>query len=50
MDWGTAMGVITAILLVAYLAVLAWVFNRARKPHFDEAARLPLLDGDGDRS
>jgi cytochrome c oxidase cbb3-type subunit 4 len=48
MDWGTVMGVITAILLVAYLGVLAWVYNRARKPQFDEAARLPLLYDEGD--
>lgn len=48
MDWGTVMGVITAILLVAYLAVLVWVFNRARKPHFDEASRIPLLHERGD--
>jgi cytochrome c oxidase cbb3-type subunit 4 len=48
MDWGTAMGVITAVLLVAYLGVIVWAYSNERRRAFDEAARLPLLD-DGER-
>jgi len=48
MDWGIAMGVITAILLVAFLGIVAWAWSRKRKAAFEEAARYPLFD-EGDR-
>jgi cytochrome c oxidase cbb3-type subunit 4 len=44
MDWGTAMGVITAVLLIAFLGVVAWAYSKKRRRAFDEAARLPLQD------
>ena len=44
MDWGTAMGVITAVLLVAFLGVVVWAYSKKRRRAFDEAARLPLQD------
>ncbi len=44
MDWGTAMGVITAVLLAAFLGVVVWAYSKKRRRAFDEAARLPLLD------
>lgn len=44
MDWGTAMGVITAVLLAAFLGVVAWAYSKKRRRAFDEAARLPLQD------
>jgi cytochrome c oxidase cbb3-type subunit 4 len=48
MDWGFVMGVVTAVLLVAYIGIVIWAFQRKRKAAFDEAARYPLLDdGDG---
>jgi cytochrome c oxidase cbb3-type subunit 4 len=47
-DEGTAAGVVTAILLVAFLAVVAWAWSRKRKKDFDAASKLPLeRDGDG---
>jgi len=48
MDWGTAMGVITAVLLIAFLGVVVWAYSKKRRRAFDEAARLPLQDdGEG---
>lgn len=47
MDAGTAAGVVTAILLVAFLAIVAWAYSRKRKKDFDAAARQPL-ERDGD--
>jgi cytochrome c oxidase cbb3-type subunit 4 len=47
-DEGTASGVVTAILLVAFLAIVAWAWSRKRKKDFDAAARLPL-ERDGER-
>jgi cytochrome c oxidase cbb3-type subunit 4 len=44
MDWGIVMGVITAILLVAYLGIVVWAYHRDRKELFDEAARYPFFD------
>jgi cytochrome c oxidase cbb3-type subunit IV len=47
MDAGTASGVVTAILLVAFLAIVAWAYSKKRKKDFDAAAKLPLVrDGD----
>jgi cytochrome c oxidase cbb3-type subunit 4 len=47
-DAGTAAGVVTAILLVAFLAIVAWAWSKKRKKDFDAAARQPLeRDGEG---
>ncbi len=37
-------GIVTAILLVSFLAGTAWAWSSKRKPEFDAAARLPLED------
>jgi cytochrome c oxidase cbb3-type subunit 4 len=44
MDWGTAVGVMTAVLLIAFLGVVVWAYSKKRRRAFDEAARLPLQD------
>ena len=38
-------GIVTAILLVAFLAGVAWAWSGKRKHEFEQAARLPLEDG-----
>ena len=48
MDWGIVMGVITAILLVAFLGIVVWAWSSARKKAFEEASRYPLFE-EGDR-
>ena len=35
-------GIITAILLVAFLGLIGWAWSKRRKPDFSEAAKLPL--------
>jgi cbb3-type cytochrome oxidase subunit 3 len=42
------MGVITAVLLVAFLGVVVWAYSARRRRAFDEAALLPLQD-DGEQ-
>lgn len=37
-------GIITAILLVLFIAGWIWAWRPARKSGFDAAARLPLID------
>lgn len=37
-------GIVTAILLVAFVAGSVWVFSSRRKPEFDAASRIPLED------
>ena len=37
-------GIATVLLLLLFLAGVAWAFSRKRKPEFDAAARLPLED------
>jgi cytochrome c oxidase cbb3-type subunit 4 len=46
MDSGTASGVMTAILIVVFLAIVAWAYSSRRRKDFEEAAHLPLEDGD----
>ncbi|HEX5754762.1 MAG TPA: cbb3-type cytochrome c oxidase subunit 3 [Arenimonas sp.] len=41
-------GIVTTILLVAFLAGVAWVWSPRRKAEFDAAAELPLADDAGD--
>ena len=32
----------TIVLLIAFLAIVAWAWSKKRKKSFDEAAHLPL--------
>jgi cytochrome c oxidase cbb3-type subunit 4 len=42
MNLGTLSGVVTAILLIAFIGGWTWVWRAERKAEFDAAARLPL--------
>ena len=44
MDIGTLRGLGTALVLVAFVGMLIWVFSSKRKKSFDEAANLPFAD------
>lgn len=49
MDIGTVRGLITLALIIAFAALVIWLFGRRRKADFEAAARLPLEDeGDQD--
>jgi len=44
MNFGTLSGLVTAVLLLAFIGGVAWAWSGRRKRDFDEAARLPLED------
>ena len=46
MSAGDLSGVVTAILLVAFICGWIWAWRPARRAEFDAAARLPLDDSD----
>lgn len=46
MDIGTFRGLLTAVLMVLFVALVFWAYSRRRKEDFEAAARLPL-DSDG---
>lgn len=43
-------GVMTAAAFAAFIAVVVWAYSRKRKKDFQEAARIPLDDDEGDQS
>lgn len=46
MNAGLLSGVVTALLLILFLAGCGWAWSRHRHAEFDAAARLPLEDSD----
>jgi cytochrome c oxidase cbb3-type subunit 4 len=44
MDIGTFRGVVTALLMALFVALVYWAYSRRRHPEFSEAAALPLED------
>ena len=46
MDIGTFRGVLTAILMVLFIALVFWAYSRRRHADFSAAAQLPLEDDD----
>lgn len=49
MDVGIINGIITAVLLVAFVGGSIWAFSAKRKKDFDAASRLPLEDDNPDK-
>lgn len=41
-DLGTFRGIVTAVLLVLFVALTIWAYSSKRKPDFDRAARAAL--------
>lgn len=42
--WGHAAGVITGLLLIAFLGIWVWAWRPRHKDVFDRMARVPLDD------
>lgn len=42
MDIGTFRGVVTALLMALFIALVFWAYSRRRNDDFEAAARLPL--------
>ena len=47
MDKGTYLGLISVVVMLAFLLVAVWALLPGQRKRFDEAAQLPLQDGDG---
>ncbi len=43
---GLLHGIWTLLLLLIFVGILAWVWSSKRKKHFEQAAQIPLQDGD----
>ena len=38
------MGLLTALLIVIFCAIVGWAYSSERQQHFDAMARVPLAD------
>jgi len=50
MDMGLFRGVITVLLLAAFLGLCLWAWSSKRREDFEEAARLPLDENEMNKS
>ena len=41
-------GIVTALLLLVFVGAWAWAWSPRRRKDFEEAARLPLDEGNGE--
>ena len=44
MELPTVRGLLTLVLMLAFIGVVIWTWSSKRKKDFEEAARLPLDD------
>lgn len=44
MDINVLRGLMTLVLMIAFLGLVFWAYSKNRKPAFDEAANLPFAD------
>ena len=49
MDLGLIRGIITAVLLAAFIGMVFWAYSKRRHSTFSEASMLPLEENDGIR-
>ena len=43
--WGYIAGILTAVVMFAFVAIWAWAWLPYHKPDFDVLAALPMEDG-----
>ena len=46
MDINLAREVVTVVSFVSFVGIVAWVLDPGKRERFEEAARLPLEDGE----
>jgi cytochrome c oxidase cbb3-type subunit IV len=46
MDLNVLRAAVTLLSFAAFIAIVLWAWSRRRRQAFDEAARLPFLDGE----
>ena len=44
MDIGTVRGVITLLLMLAFIGLVVWAYSKRRKADFDEMAQMPFRE------
>lgn len=44
MNWGIVNGIVTAVLMACFIAVVFWAYSKRRTRDFEAAANLPLAD------
>jgi len=44
MDINTVRGLISLVLMIAFIGLIIWAYSSKRKSSFDEAADLPFAD------
>jgi cytochrome c oxidase cbb3-type subunit 4 len=44
MDIGTVRGLITLLLLLAFIGLVFWAYSKRRKADFEEMAQLPFRE------
>ncbi len=47
-DLNLIRGLVTLASLLAFAGIVAWAWSRANRERFEEAARLPFADRDGE--
>jgi cytochrome c oxidase cbb3-type subunit 4 len=50
MDINIIRGLLTALLIIIFIALYFWAFSKKRKAGFDEAANLPFVGDDSDET
>jgi cytochrome c oxidase cbb3-type subunit 4 len=49
MDSGTARGLVTLVVMVAFIALVIWAYSKRRKADFEEMAQLPFNEFPSDK-
>ena len=44
MDIGTVRGLVTLLLMLAFIGLVVWAYSRRRKADFDEMAQMPFRE------
>jgi cytochrome c oxidase cbb3-type subunit IV len=47
--WGQVAGIVTLVVMLVFLGIWAWAWLPLHKHSFDELAKLPMEDGEGER-
>jgi cytochrome c oxidase cbb3-type subunit 4 len=44
MDIGTVRGLVTLVVMLAFIGLVAWAYSKRRKADFDEMAQMPFRE------
>jgi cytochrome c oxidase cbb3-type subunit 4 len=49
MDIGTVRGIVTLLVMLAFVGLVIWAYSKRRKADFDEMAQLPFHEYPSDK-